>query len=157
MRHPSVSPLVEPHYLQALAVFAIAAVIALASGCAPTALSSARQKIAAGQYAAARQELLAIPLGNLNDDQRREVKDDLCVSTFMLGEPTYSTTEQRRVCADAAGEPGSQSAEFVAKIDDQVRQASYEKVNAALATATWAMRNRPRRCTSTLRAPTPRW
>ena len=91
--------------------------------------------MAAGQYAAARQELLAIPLGNLSDAQRREVKDDLCVSVFMLGQPAYSTGEQRRVCSDAAKEPGSRSAEFVEKIDDQVRRSSYEKVNAALASA----------------------
>ena len=87
----------------------------------------------AGQYASARQELLAIPLGSLDDAQRREVKDDLCVSVFMLGEPAYSTVEQRRVCADAAGEPASQSARFVEKIDDQILQSSYGRVNAALA------------------------
>src|SRR5579864_7621780 len=46
--------------LRSIATAAIAALIAVASGCAPSALSSARQKIAAGQYAAARQELLAI-------------------------------------------------------------------------------------------------
>jgi hypothetical protein len=119
--------------LQALTVFATAALIAIASGCAPTALSSVRQKMAAGQYGAARQELLAMPVGNLSDDQRREVKDDLCVSTVMLGEPAASTTEQRRVCADAAREPGSQSGQYVAKIDEQIRQSSYVKVNAALA------------------------
>jgi hypothetical protein len=119
--------------VRTFAVFVVAALIALASGCAPTELSSARREMAAGQYAAARQELLAIPIGSLNDDQRREVKDDLCVSTFMAGEPAYTTSEQRRVCADAAKEPGSRSAEFVAKIDDRILQASYEKVNAALA------------------------
>jgi hypothetical protein len=119
--------------LRPLAVSAIAALVALASGCAPTELSSARQEMAAGQYAAARQELLAIPIGTLNDAQRREVKDDLCVSTFMAGEPAFSTSEQRRVCAEAAREPGSRSAEFVAKIDDRILQSSYDKVNAALA------------------------
>ena len=111
----------------------LAAFIAVASGCAPTALSSARQKMAAGQYAAARQELLAIPLGNLNDSQRREVKDDLCVSDVHARRTDLLIGEQRRVCVDAAEEPGSQSAQFVAKIDEQVRRSSYEKVNAALA------------------------
>jgi hypothetical protein len=119
--------------LRTLALSALAGLIALVSGCAPAALSSVRQKMAAGQYAAAHQELLAIPLGNLSDSERREVKDDLCVSVFMLGEPAYSTGEQRRVCAAAAKEPGSRSAQFVLKIDDQVRQSSYAKVNAALA------------------------
>lgn len=121
--------------LQAFAISALTALLAVASGCAPTVLSSARQKMAVGQYAAARQELLAIPLGDLNDAQRREVKDDLCLSMFMIGEPTYSSAEQRRVCVDAAGEPGSQSSQLVARIDERVRQSSYEKVNAALAKA----------------------
>jgi hypothetical protein len=119
--------------LRSIATAAIAALIAVASGCAPSALSSARQKIAAGQYAAARQELLAIQQGNLSNSERREVKDDICVSEFMLGEPAYSTGEQRRVCADAAREAGSQSEQFVQKIDAQVLQSSYAKVNTAIA------------------------
>jgi hypothetical protein len=118
---------------RSLATTAIVALMALASGCAPSALSSARQKMATGQYAAARNELLAIPTGNLSASERREVKDDICVSDFMLGEPAYSGAEQRRVCADAAQEPGSQSAQFVDKIDDRIRKTSYENVNAALA------------------------
>jgi hypothetical protein len=119
--------------LRSIATAAIAALMAVASGCAPSALSSARQKMSAGQYAAARQELLAIQQGNLSNSERREVKDDICVSEFMLGEPAYSIGEQRRVCADAAREAGSQSAQFVEKIDAQVLQTSYAKVNAALA------------------------
>src|ERR1700687_3159786 len=111
-------------FVRALATCAIVGLIALVSGCAPNALSSARQKMAAGQYAAAHRELLAIPLGDLTGAQRREVKDDICVSVFMLGEPAYSTGEQRRACVDAAREPGSQSAQFVDKIDDQVRRSS---------------------------------
>jgi hypothetical protein len=118
---------------RAFAISALASLVALVAGCAPAALSSVRQKMAAGQYAAARQELLAIGLGTLNDAQRREVKDDLCLSTFMLGEPAYSISEQRRVCADAAKEAGSKSEEFVQKIDDEVRQSASSKVNAALA------------------------
>ena len=118
---------------QALALAATASLIAFISGCAPTALSSARQKMAAGQYAQARQELLAIPFDQLTNSQRREVKDDLCLSEFMLGEPAYSVGEQRRVCGDAAKEPYSQSAQVLEKIDERVRQAAYEKVNAALA------------------------
>jgi len=116
-----------------LVISAIASLIALVAGCAVSRLSSVRQKMAAGQYAAARQELLAIPIGTLSPSERREVKDDLCLSEFMLGEPNYSIAEQMRVCSDAAREPGSQSAQFVAKLDDQILRSSYEKVNAALA------------------------
>jgi hypothetical protein len=116
-----------------LASCAIAALIVYASGCATSALSSVRQKMAAGQYAAARHELLAMPTGNMSASERREVKDDICTSEFMLGEPNYSLSEQIRVCTEAAREPGSQSAQFVEKIDDQIRRSSYAKVNAALA------------------------
>ena len=89
--------------------------------------------MAAGQYGAAREELLAMPLDKLSAPERREVKDDLCLSEFMLGEPHYSLGEQRRVCADAATEPASRSAQYLAKIDDQIRKASSEKVHDALA------------------------
>jgi hypothetical protein len=112
----------------------IAALIAFVSGCATiNPLHSVREKMAAGQYAAARQELLAMQLGKLSPEQRREVKDDLCLSEYMMGEPNYSIGEQRRICADAATEPGSRSGELVAKIDDTIRRTSYGKVNAALA------------------------
>src|SRR5580704_18811577 len=72
------------HILRALAVVAIAALVAFAWGCAISALSSVRQKMASGQYAAAREELLAMPQDKLSPVERREVKDDLCVSEFML-------------------------------------------------------------------------
>ena len=112
----------------------IAALVALASGCATISpLHSVRAKMAAGQYAAARQELLAMQLDKLSPAERREVKDDLCISEYMMGEPTYSIGEQRRICADAAREPGSQSGSIVAKIDDAILKSSYGKVNAALA------------------------
>jgi hypothetical protein len=89
--------------------------------------------MAAGQYAAARQELLAFQLDKLSSSERREVKDDLCLSEYMMGEPGYSVIEQHRVCAEAAMEPGSQSGTIIAKIDDAIRTSSYAKVNAALA------------------------
>jgi hypothetical protein len=116
-----------------LAICAIVALVSLASGCATTRLSSVRQKMAAGQYAAARLELLAIPIASLDPSERREVKDDLCLSEFMMGEPNFSQGEQLRVCEDAAKEPGSQSQQVVEKIDDQILRSSSEKVNAALA------------------------
>src|SRR5579862_833034 len=115
------------------AICAIVALLAFASGCATTRLSTVRQKMAAGQYAAARQQLLAIPIASLSPPERREVKDDLCLSTFMIGEPSFAQSEQLRVCEDAAKEPGSQSQQFVEKIDDQILRSSAAKVNAALA------------------------
>lgn len=115
------------------AVLALAMALGV-SACAPSALSSARQKIAAGQYAAAREELLALESheSDLTDSQRREVKDNLCLSDFMIGQPTFSLNEQRRVCAQAAREPGSQSAQLVERIDAATRKSSAQKVTAAL-------------------------
>ncbi len=105
-----------------------------ASGCAPGALSSVRREIGAGQYAAARQELVALETHEsaLSEPERRELHDDLCLSDFMLGAPAYSLREQRRECAEAAGEPGSQSAVLVDKIDSLARTTAEDKVAAAL-------------------------
>jgi hypothetical protein len=104
------------------------------SACAPSALSSARQKIAAGQYSAARGDLLALEArqSELSQSQRREVKDDLCLADFMIGQPTYSLSEQRRQCEEAAKEPGSQSAQLIARIDEATRTQAAQKVAAAL-------------------------
>src|ERR1700722_6738678 len=103
--------------LQLCATTALASLI----GCAPSALTSARTQISAGNYAAARQQLVALSAheNDLSAAERRELKDDLCLSDFMIGRPT---TEQRSVCADAMKEPGSQSAPIVAKIDDASRR-----------------------------------
>lgn len=105
----------------------------MASGCAPIALSSARQKMAAGQYAAAHSELETLAARtDLNSTERREVLDDLCLSESMIGAPSYSLTHQRRTCAAAATEPGSSSAQFVAQIDDKLRAAAALQVERAL-------------------------
>src|SRR5260370_5877967 len=112
---------VPPH---ALSWFAGRATLAIAlavelSACAPSALSTARSQIAVGNYPAARQELVALSArSDLSDSQRREVKDDLCTCDFMIGRPTYTLTEQRGVCANAAKEPGSQSGSIIAQIDE---------------------------------------
>src|SRR5271167_1005436 len=84
------------------ATSAIAVAVGL-SACAPSALSAARSQIAAGNYPAARQELVALSSRNdLSASERREVKDDLCQCDFMIGRPTYTMAEQRRVCIDAS-------------------------------------------------------
>src|SRR5260221_3974715 len=59
----------------ALPIFAFALAAAL-SACAPSALSTARSQIAAANYPAARQELVALSARtDLNESQRREVKE----------------------------------------------------------------------------------
>ena len=115
----------------ALAMLCTAALVA--SGCAPVALTSARQKMTAGQYVAAHSELEKLAArSDLNPAQRREVFDDLCTSEFMIGAPTYSLAHQRRTCAAAATEPGSSSNQFVARIDDKQRAAAAAQVETAL-------------------------
>jgi hypothetical protein len=102
-------------------------------GCAPLAMSSVRQKITAGQYAAAHSELETLASRtDLSPAQRTEVLDDLCTSEFMIGAPTYSLAHQRRTCATAAAEPDSTSAQIVAQIDDRLRTAAAAQVETAL-------------------------
>jgi hypothetical protein len=115
------------------AVVAIALAVAL-SACAPSALSTARSQIAAANYPAARQELVALSARtDLNESQRREVKDDLCLVDFKIGRPTYTLAEQRGVCLDAMKVPGSDSASIIAQIDAAERDRDAQEVNAALA------------------------
>jgi hypothetical protein len=108
----------------------------LAAGCAPqqSALSTARSEMRAGNYTAAHRELTALEEHpeKLSPDERREVKDDLCVTDFTIGRPTYPVREQQRVCTEAAAEPGSQSADVLARIDGTIEQADNEQVTAAI-------------------------
>jgi hypothetical protein len=115
------------------AVAAIALAVAL-SACAPSALSTARSQIAAANYPAARQELVALSARtDLSPSERCEVKDDLCLVDFKIGRPTYTLAEQRGVCLDASKEPGSQSSSIIAQIDQAERDKDAQEVNAALA------------------------
>ena len=115
---------------QALVAFALAVAL---SACAPSALTTARSQIAAANYPAARQELVALSARtDLNETQRREVKDDLCLVDFKIGRPTYSIAEQRSVCLDAMKVPGSQSGSILAQIDDAQRTKDAQEVEAAL-------------------------
>ena len=115
------------------ALVAVALAVAL-SACAPSALSTARSQIAAANYPAARQELVALSARtDLNESQRREVKDDLCLVDFKIGRPTYTLAEQRAVCQDAMKVPGSESGTIIAQIDAAERDRDAQEVNAALA------------------------
>jgi hypothetical protein len=115
---------------QAIAAIALAAAL---SACAPSALSTARSQIAAANYPAARQELVALSARtDLSPSERREVKDDLCLCDFKIGRPTYTLAEQRAVCLEASNEPGSQSGSIVAQIDEAERIRDAQEVDAAL-------------------------
>jgi len=114
------------------ALLATALAVAL-SACAPSALTSARSQIAAANYPAARQELVALSARtDLSDRERREVKDDLCLCDFKIGRPTYTLADQRAVCMDAAKEPDSRSGSIIAQIDDAQRVKDTQVVEAAL-------------------------
>jgi hypothetical protein len=117
----------------ALAMLAIAAA-GFAGGCAPAALRSARTNIQSGHYLQARQDLLKLRArqSELSADQRREVNDDLCMTEFMIGRPTLSLREQRDTCARAAAEPGSKSAEYLARINQEIATADVAAVEHAL-------------------------
>jgi hypothetical protein len=107
----------------------------LATGCAaPGALSTARSELRAGNYTAAHRELTALEAHpeKLSPAELREVKDDLCVTVFTIGRPTYSLREQQRVCTEAAAEPGSQSADVLARVDGAIEQADKDQVTAAI-------------------------
>ncbi|MBV8138321.1 MAG: hypothetical protein JO121_22235 [Deltaproteobacteria bacterium] len=108
----------------------------LAAGCAPqsSALSTARSEMRAGHYTTAHRELTELEEHpeKLSPDELREVKDDLCVTDFTIGRPTYSVREQQRVCTEAAAEPGSQSADVLARIDGAIEQADNDRVTAAI-------------------------
>ena len=107
----------------------------LATGCAaPSALSTARSELRAGNYTAAHRELTALEAHpeKLRPAELREVKDDLCVTTFTIGRPTYSLREQQRICTEAGAEPGSQSSDVLARIDGAIEQADNDQVTAAI-------------------------
>jgi len=110
------------------------ALVAGLSGCAPSALTAARSQMMAGNYPAARQELVALSAhsGDLSASERREVKDDLCLCDFTIGSPMFTQAEQRGICADAAKEPGSQSSWIIARIDEAARGKDADEVEAAL-------------------------
>ena len=119
----------------AIQIVAAGALASFIAGCAPSALSTARSQIATGNYAGAHRELVALSAheDKLSSSERREVKDDLCLSDFMLGRPSFTLAEQRSVCAEAMKEPGSQSNEIMARIDEVARRKDANEVEAALA------------------------
>jgi len=110
------------------------ALVCAAAGCAPSALGEARSKLSAGDYAGAHQELVALSAreDQLTPAERREVKNDLCLTEFTIGRPTYQLKEQRRACAAASQEPGSSSGEILARIDSTMAEADAEQVDAAI-------------------------
>lgn len=113
----------------------LASVFLALSACTPSALVSARQHIAAGQYPAAHEQLLALEgkPRQLTESERMEVQNDLCLTEFMIGEPTYTLSEQRLACTLAAKQGGGQSVLLLRRIDDSIRRDAARRVERALA------------------------
>lgn len=114
---------------------AIACLAAIAvAGCAPAALRSARTNIQSGRYVEARRDLLTLRAksNELSPDQRREVKDDLCMTGVMIGPPKLSLRKQREACADAVSEPGSRSAGYLAQVNREIAISDESDVEQAL-------------------------
>jgi len=97
-------------------------------------LPCVRRELGAGQYAQAHQVLVlaAQHSGDLSDAERREVKDDLCLTEYLIGPPSYPLPEEERVCARALGEPGSVSGPNLAQIRELSRQSAEEQVQNSL-------------------------
>jgi hypothetical protein len=113
------------------AVFAAA--MPLLAACTNAMLASARGDLAANHYAQAHQDLeAALQNPSLRPAERREASDDLSLTDFVIGAPTYSLLQQHQTCARAALERGSVSQERLAKIDDAIRQEQETEVDQAL-------------------------
>jgi hypothetical protein len=98
-------------------------------------LASARGDLTAQHYAQAHQDLeAALQNPSLRPSERREASDDLCLTEFVIGAPTYSLLQQHQTCAQATREPGSTSQERLAKIDAAIRQEQEANLEQALKT-----------------------
>ncbi len=113
----------------------VAAVAPLLSACTNAMLASARGDLAAQHYAQAHEDLeAALQNPSLRPSERREASDDLCLTEFTIGAPTYSLLQQHQTCAQAALEPGSVSQDRLAKIDAAIRQEQEANMEQALKT-----------------------
>src|SRR5689334_17933825 len=92
---------------QAFALVLLILVVPWLNGCVNASLAAARARLSEGQYAAAHPQLMAAASQpqKLSARERREVLDDLCLTEFKIGAPSYSLAEQQRACARATSEP----------------------------------------------------
>jgi hypothetical protein len=119
---------------QAFAVVLLMLVVSGLSGCVNASLAAARARLREGQYAAAHQQLAAAASQpqKLSARERREILDDLCLTEFRIGAPSYSLADQQRACARAASHPGSSSGATLAQIEAAQRAALAGEVTNAL-------------------------
>ena len=104
------------------------------SGCVNDSLAAVRARLREGRYAAAHEQLMA-PASQpqkLSARERREVLDDLCLTEFKIGAPSYSLAEQQRACARSVGQPRSNSGPTLARVEEAQRDALAAEVTSAL-------------------------
>ncbi len=133
MHNRGVKDFVGKRFAAGVALASALAVLA-ATGCAPSALTPARAHMKAGDYAGARPELIALSAHpeQLSAAELREVKDDLCVTDFTIGAPSFPLAEQQQACALAASEPGSNSGPLLDRINTAIAQNDADRVEHAL-------------------------
>lgn len=122
--------------LRFLAVAATVAALSVgASGCVNGSLAAARGEIKAGRYASAHQYLVAAEHSEakLSAREQREVADDLCLTEYRIGAPSYPLAEQARACSTAAERSGSQSAAILVEVQQAERSALATEIETALA------------------------
>ena len=104
------------------------------SSCVNASLAAARARLREGQYAAAHEQLMAAAgqPRRLSARERREVLDDLCLTEFRIGAPSYSLADQQRACARAASHRGSSSGATLVQIEAAQRAALAGEVTSAL-------------------------
>ena len=97
-------------------------------------LVTIRQQLVEGEYAKAHQELATLVQhdNQLSRAEQRELKDNLCLTEYLIGQGSYPLSEQERTCSEALAEPGSVSGAILARIHDSLKQLAAEEVRHSL-------------------------
>ncbi len=97
-------------------------------------LATIRQELAVGNYTKAHQDLAVVAQHDdqLTQAERRETKDNVCLTEYLIGQGSYPLSEQQRTCSEALAEPGSVSGAILARIHDSLKQFAAEQVRRAL-------------------------
>jgi hypothetical protein len=97
-------------------------------------LVTIRQELVDGEYSKAHQDLATLVQhdNQLSRAEQRELKDNLCLTEYLIGQGSYTLSEQERTCSAALAEPGSVSGALLARIHDSLKQLVAEEVRHAL-------------------------
>ena len=97
-------------------------------------LTTIRQELAAGEYTKAHHDLAVVAqhYDQLTPVERRDVRDNLCLTEYLIGQGSYPLPEQQRVCLQALAEPSSVSGAILVRIHDSLKQSVAEEVRREL-------------------------